>query len=141
MLKIKKSLIQLKAGNVYYKRRTFMRITLWHLCMMKRVKGPCWRHSIGRGCRPLGLIIEWKLKGTFRWEGVYFITYVKHTLHLLRNCCVISVDTNSVQYICSNWPTEGLKNVVTLYYWTMNWLALCVESRGQKARIKEHDIS
>ena len=137
MLKIERSLIQLKVGDVYCKKRTFMKMILWYLCTVKRVKGPCWRHGIERGCRPLGLIMGWELRGTFRWGAVCLIAYVRHTLHLLRDCCVISVGMSSVQYVCSNWSTERLKNRVVLYHWTTDWLALCVESRGWGARIKE----
>ena len=138
MLKVKRSLIQLKAENVYCKKRTFMKMILWHLCTVKRVKRPCWRHGIERECRPPGLITKWELRGTFEWEGVCLVAYIKHTLHLLRNCYVISVSMSSVQYICSNWLTERLKNRVALYHQTINWLVSCVESRNQGARIKEH---
>ena len=137
MLKIKRNLIQLEVRNVCCKRRTFIKMTLWHLCMVERVKGLCWRHGVGRGCRPPRLITEWELRETFKWGGVCFIAHVKHILHLLRDCCVISVSTSSVQYVCFNWPAEGLKNRVVLYYWTTGWLALCVESRDWGVRIKE----
>ena len=109
-------------GNVGCK-RTFIGMTLWHLFTVKRVKGyPCWRLGVEIGCRPS----EWESKETFKWGGVCLVTHIRHILHLLRNCYVISVSMSSVQYAYS---AEELKNKVVLYHQTTDWLALCVESR------------
>ena len=107
------------------------------------MKGPCWRHGIGRGCRPLGLITKWESKEIFEWEGVCLVACVRHTLHLLRDCYVIFVSMSSVQYVCFNWLTEGLKNRIMLCHWTTDWLTslMCLKAEAKKCtliEIKEH---